>query len=226
MKIEILFPELCNLYGDLANIKYLKKCLPDAEFIETSILDNPRFADDNIDLIYLGSMTEKTQEKVIEKLRPYTETIKKLINENINFLFTGNSFEILGQYIEQETGEKIECLGIINTFAKREMFNRYNGLYLGRFNEIELVGFKAQFSLSYGDNNDNYFSIAEKGIGINRNNNLEGIKINNFIGTYILGPILILNPLFTKYLLQQLGVESTKIAFEQVSFESYNQRLN
>ena len=27
---------------------------------------------------------------------------------------------------------------------------------------------------------------------------LEGIKINNFIGTYLLGPLLILNPLFTK----------------------------
>lgn len=27
MKIEILFPEFCNLYGDISNIKYLKKCL-------------------------------------------------------------------------------------------------------------------------------------------------------------------------------------------------------
>ena len=25
MKIEVLFPEVCNLYGDLANIRYLKK---------------------------------------------------------------------------------------------------------------------------------------------------------------------------------------------------------
>lgn len=25
MKIEILFPEFCNLYGDISNIKYLKK---------------------------------------------------------------------------------------------------------------------------------------------------------------------------------------------------------
>ena len=25
MKIEILFPEICNLFGDMGNIKYLKK---------------------------------------------------------------------------------------------------------------------------------------------------------------------------------------------------------
>ena len=28
MKAEILFPEVCNLYGDLQNIYYLKRCCP------------------------------------------------------------------------------------------------------------------------------------------------------------------------------------------------------
>ena len=27
MKIEMLYPEVCNLFGDISNIKYLKKCL-------------------------------------------------------------------------------------------------------------------------------------------------------------------------------------------------------
>ena len=31
MKIEILFPEYCNLFGDYGNMMYLKACLPDAE---------------------------------------------------------------------------------------------------------------------------------------------------------------------------------------------------
>ena len=25
--VEILFPEFCNLYGDISNMKYLKKCI-------------------------------------------------------------------------------------------------------------------------------------------------------------------------------------------------------
>lgn len=28
MKIEVLFPEICNLYGELGNIKFLKKSYP------------------------------------------------------------------------------------------------------------------------------------------------------------------------------------------------------
>ena len=32
--IEELFPEVCNLFGDMGYMRYLKLCLPDAEFIE------------------------------------------------------------------------------------------------------------------------------------------------------------------------------------------------
>ena len=30
MKIEVLYPEICNLYGDLGNIRYLSEELPGA----------------------------------------------------------------------------------------------------------------------------------------------------------------------------------------------------
>ena len=35
MKIEVLFPEFCNLFGDAYNMVYLEKTLPEAEFIRT-----------------------------------------------------------------------------------------------------------------------------------------------------------------------------------------------
>ena len=39
MTVEVLFPKLCNLYGDIKNMDYLRLCLPEAEFIETQITD-------------------------------------------------------------------------------------------------------------------------------------------------------------------------------------------
>ena len=110
MKIEILFPEFCNLFGDISNMKYLKKCLPDEEYIETSVDSEPAFVTQDVNFIYLGAMTERTQEKVIQKLLPYTKRIKELIEKNVVFLFTGNAVEILGKYIENEDGSKIEGL--------------------------------------------------------------------------------------------------------------------
>ena len=59
MKIEILFPEICNLFGDMGNMKYLKKCLPNAEFVSTAFGDKPLFADEQPNLIYLAPSNEK-----------------------------------------------------------------------------------------------------------------------------------------------------------------------
>lgn len=226
MKIEILFPEFCNIYGDYGNILYLKKCLPEAEFIETSLNEEPEFIKGDVDLVYMGSMTEKVQEKIIKKLMPYKETIKNQIDEEKAFLLTGNSFEIFGRYIENEDKTQIEGLGIIDIYSKREMFNRYNSIFLGKFKDIEIVGFKDQFAHQYGDNSETYFAEAIRGAGLNRKSKLEGIKIKNFIGTSILGPLLPLNPIFTKYYLQNiLNIENAEVAYEKDAMEAYEKRL-
>lgn len=226
MKIEILYPELCNLNGDIGNIQYLKRCLPEAEMIETAISEEPAFNTvEDISLIYMGTLSEHSQEIVIQKLKPYKEKIEELIQKGQVFLFTGNSIEVLGEYIENEDGSKIEALGIFKVHAKRNMLHRHNSFFLGKYEEIELLGFKSQFTMLYGENSQNYFAKVEMGIGINEESKLEGIKQNNFIGTYIIGPILILNPLFTIKLLQMMGVQEPKLALEKEVTEAYNVRL-
>lgn len=223
--VEILFPEFCNLYGDISNIKYLKKCIPEANFIETSFCDEPAFVSKEVNLIYMGPMTEKMQEKVIKKLKPYKEKIEELIEKNVVFLITGNALEIFGKYIENEDGSKIEGLNIFDIYAKRNMLKRHNSIFVGKYEDIEVVGFKSQFTFAYGDNEQNYFAKVEKGIGLNPESTLEGIQKNNFIATYLIGPILILNPKFTKKILEKMGVENINIAFEEDVQKAYEQRL-
>ena len=133
MKIEILFPEYCNLFGDMSNMGYLKQCLPHGEFIETALDSEPRFLTEPMDLVYLGPMTERGQERVIEKLMPYKERIRALIQEGRVFLFTGNAVEVLGTSIEKEDGGKIHCLGLYPLTAKRDMMHRHNSDFEGEF---------------------------------------------------------------------------------------------
>ena len=88
-----------------------------------------------------------------------------------------------------------------------------------------ILGYKSQFTMLYGDNSNGYFATVDLGIGINEKSKLEGIRKNNFLATYIIGPILILNPLFTKKLLSLMGVKEPKLAFEEEVLESYNIKL-
>lgn len=223
--IEILFPEFCNLYGDISNMKYLKQCIPNANFIHTSFNEEPTFVKNDVDMIYMGPMTENMQEKVIKKLSKYTKRIQELIEKNVVFLITGNAIEIFGKYIENEDGSKINCLGIFDIYAKRNMMKRHNSMFVGKYEEIDIVGFKSQFTLSYGNNEECYFAKVEKGIGLNEESELEGIQKNNFIATYLIGPILILNPKFTKKILNKMGITKKNIAYEEDVVAAYEQRL-
>lgn len=105
------------------------------------------------------------------------------------------------------------------------MMNRHNSYEIGKFEDIEVVGFKSQFTMMYGDNSNNYFLELKAGVGLNPDTKLEGIKENNFIGTYLIGPILILNPLFTEKLLKMMGVENTTVALNEDVMNAYEERL-
>lgn len=225
MKIEILFPEFCNLFGDGGNIKYLKMCLPDATYIETSIKEEPAFMSEDVNLIYMGPMTENAQIKVIEKLKPYKERIKELIEKDTTFLFVGNALETLGKYIEIEDGSRIEALGIFDVYAKRNILDRKSSLLIGKYEDLEVVGFRSQFTELYGEFSKNYFLEIEMGTGVNPKTKLEGIKEHNFIGTYVIGPLLILNPLFTVELLKMMGVKKPNLALGEDVIAAYEERL-
>ena len=143
-------------------------------------------------------------------------------------LFTGNAFEILGKYIEDEEQNKIEGLGIIDTYAIIDRKHRYNTLFLGELNceeKLKILGFKATFSFSYTDNTKDYFCKSIRGCGNHKESNLEGIRIKNLFGTYLIGPLLIINPKFTKYIMRLLGEDNPELQFEKEAMDCYEEKL-
>ena len=224
-KVEILFPEICNLFGNMYNIKYLQETTDEIEVINTELTQKPKFLDEKVDMVYIAPMTEKSQELVINALKQYKDEIKKKIDENQIILAIGNALEIFGDYIENEDDSKIEALGLTGLYAKRDMMHRYNSLFLGEFENMKIEGFKSQFSMSYGDNSQNYLFEAIRGDGLNKETKFEGIKINNFMGTYVLGPLLVVNPQFTKYILKLMDINVEKVAFEEIANKCYDIRL-
>ena len=225
MKIEILFPEVCGLFGDSQNPTYLKACLPDAEFIETSLLDEPYFVNNVPDMIYIGSMSEATQRRVIDKLSPYKDRLAELVESNTPILATGNAGEIFTKRIDYVTENiKAEGLGFFELTVSTDLFRRYNGKVLAELNGMKIVGFRSQFSFVYGDNSQNYFVKCLRGDGINKQSKLEGFRKNNLICTQILGPILPLNPYFCEYFISLTGT-TCEAAYREAAIAAYEQHI-
>ena len=224
MTIEVLFPETCCLYGDLQNAKYLAAA-SGASIRWTAFSDVPLFAGETPDLLYIGSAPESAQERAAAALMPYKERLRELIDGGANILATGNAAELFGTRVTGDDGADFPCLGLFDYEARREMMNRYNGLYLGKFGDMDIVGFKSQFSHTYGAGDLPPLFETVRGDGRNRAEKPEGIHVQNFMATYLLGPMMILNPDFAKYVLTLMGVSEPKLPFEQAAYDAFRKRL-
>ena len=163
MKIEILYPELCTLYGDKGNMQYLKLCLPDAEFVETTLNAKPLFLTEDIDLVYMCSMSEKSQEVILSRLLPLKEEIFRAFDAETVFFFVGNALELLGKYIKREDGSKVEALAYLNSYSVRQTPNRFNTLMKAKFDDITLLGYTSRFSHTFGIPEQESFCKVEMG---------------------------------------------------------------
>jgi len=231
LTIEVLYPEIANLHGDNANIEYLVQCRPDARVIRTGLTDTPAFVTEPVDLVYLGPMTENGQLKAITHLRPYREHIEALIESGTTFLFTHNAVEVLGTRIRNaEMNYDEPGVGIFELESTVAMFGRYNGKVMGTVPgvaaEHPVLGYKSQFSMVSAPESLPGFLTADRGIGRNTTMAVEGVRRNNFIGTSLIGPLLVVNPHFTRSLLAQLDLDTEPVlAHESLAIAAYDARL-
>ena len=218
MVIEILYPDICNRYGDRGNILFLKENLSNSTIIETRVNEVPYFVNHNVDMLYMGSASEAKQSMIIDRLKPYKDRIIELINQDKMFLLTGNSLEIFAKNI-YENGIVINTgLAILDVEVERNYQKRVNSIFKGKYQDLTILGFQSQFD-SYKSNMEPLFEM-EYGINSFSKANFEGVKYKNLIATTLLGPLLILNPEFSLKILNM-----TELKYQSQLFSAYNKRL-
>lgn len=225
MKIEILFPEICNLCGDLMNVRYLQQSCPEIEVVETDLKSRPRFLDEEIALVYLGSATERGLELIVQALTPVKAELQAKLAAGQLMLVTGNALDALSLSADSDEGWHLDGLGLLPTRARYRMMQRHNSFYLGKFGEMDIVGFKSLFGHTYEAPETDALFTTVRGIGRNENTALEGWRVGNLLATYVTGPLLVLNPPFAQYILQLMGVEHPTIAFEEAAMDAYRIRV-
>lgn len=228
MKIEVLYPEVCNLCGDLMNIRYLQKCCPEIEVVETDLKSRPAFLDGAIDLVYMGCATEKGLQLSAAALMGVKDEIAAKLDNGQRMLLTGNALDVFGESVDSDEGLHINGLGLLPTKARYTMMNRHNSFFLGTFGAdgetMDIVGFKSLFGHTYGAPAGKALFTVRRGVGRNPDTAEEGFVRGGLMATYLTGPLLPLNPPFTKWLLRQLGADGT-LAFEEAATEAYRIRV-
>lgn len=198
--ILYLYYDLMNLYGEIGNIKVLTKCL-DEEGIKykvdkLSINDKIDFK--SYDFIYIGMGTENNQRIVLEDILKYKEDIKEYIENDGFILSTGNSLELFGKSIND-----IDALDIFP----------YTSAFCNTIVGDALVKCFKTKNLTLGFQNRRS-CITENKYDLYEDCTL-GVNYKNFYGSYLLGPLLVRNPEFTKFLIESL-LESKEYEYKKL----------
>ncbi|MDR0436389.1 MAG: hypothetical protein LBH11_06490 [Propionibacteriaceae bacterium] len=230
MIIEQLFPEVANLYGDSFNVRLLALSRPAATVIETKLGDTPAFAlRDDIDLVYLGSMTENGQRQVMGALAPYRERLVALAQAGKRFLFTGNALDLVGERVTNpDMGYEFAGLGLFPFTTMLRMYQRINDKVLCVGDGEPVVGFKSTFShrtpLATAASANWSWAKVVRGLGLATGLD-EGARLGGLTASDILGPLLPLNPPYAKALLADLGAGDAPLVHEQALTRAYGARL-
>ena len=236
MKIKLvhLYYDLMNLYGESGNVKAIKEFFKKQDInIEIYFLttkDNINFND--YDIFYMGMGNSINQLIILEDLLNRKKDIKNAIDNGKYFFFTGNSFELLGEYLIDSEGNKIKCLNIFNYYTKINSLDnstlfRIVGEVVASASLIDepILGFQNRSGIIY--NNDFPLFKILSGTGDKPKDINEGFNYKNFYGTHLLGPLFIRNPYLTNYFIKKIINEKNKnykikLVNDTIEFKAYN----
>lgn len=239
IRILHLYHDLMNLYGEYGNIAVLCKYLEDAgievQLDKLSVGDSFNITDYNF--IYCGAGTEKNQKTALADLLTHKDELKVYADNNGTALFTGNSLEMLGNSICDKNGNSFEALSLVDFSAYQggESYKKYitanpndselikndtritgDSIFNADFIEQPLVGFVNKCGFIKG--NFNPLFLVAYGIGNSRSDKADGLRMNNILGTYLTGPILVKNPAMLDYVVSLITNGNAK----KQSYDSQN----
>ena len=229
MKILHLFHDMMNLYGEYANLLVLERYLSEygqqVQIDTLGVYEQKDISD--YDLYFMGAGTERKQKLALEELKKYAAPLKDAYENGKVFLFTGNSFELLGKSLTDAAGRVYNCLGLFS-FETVEGNRRIVGDCLGgcALFEEAVVGFMNKCSKTTGISNPLF--TLQMGFGNEAEKGPEGICEKNFFGTHLTGPILTKNPSMlreiTKRLIGKADPQIT-IPYMQQAYETTSRAL-
>lgn len=207
MKLIIthLYYDLLNLYGESGNVKALKTILEEQgiEVIVEFKTITDDFDFDQTNLIYMGAGTEENQKIVLKHMLKQKEAFIKAKEKGTFFLITGNAIELFGSSLTQER-KKTKALNFFNYTSTEEPFRIVDeALFKCNLINDYILGFQNQNRVIKNNKQNPLFEVV-KGTGSYPHSKVEGIKEGNFYGSYLIGPLLVRNPSFLKYLIEQL----------------------
>ncbi|WP_312644381.1 hypothetical protein [Hydrogenoanaerobacterium sp.] len=207
-----LYDDLLDLYGDSGNLTILcdrlNKMGIDTRISRLSLGDNLDFS--LYHMVYIGPGKAKNVARASGHFQKYSELATQAVANGVIFLVTGNARLLFGKSFTGFDGGTYEGIGLFD-YTARETGNVFISDVVASpvfAPDVRGYGFINRTAHIDGNSGDYLFTL-QSGAGDNETETAhEGNLVNNFFGTWQLGPVLVKNPHLLNELLRRLTGEN------------------
>jgi lipid II isoglutaminyl synthase (glutamine-hydrolysing) len=196
LRFLALYPEQMNIYADRGNVLFLQRrcewrCI---NFAYASAGPGEEFDPAAHDFIYLGGGQDRDQRAVAADMVESKQAAMAAATEGgAVVLAVCGGYQLLGGSYQLDE-ESLPGLGLVNLETVRSPGSRLIGnvaieVDLGDGPRV-LAGFENHGGRTHLGGGATALGKALKGFGNNGEDGLEGVRLNNLIGTYLHGPLL------------------------------------
>ncbi|HJP81135.1 MAG TPA: glutamine amidotransferase [Candidatus Saccharimonadales bacterium] len=198
-----LYPQDMNIYGDWGNTLVLKRRLEWHGYSVELLAYNPGDSfPDKVDLIVGGGGQDSGQDKVQNDLLSIGQTLHDLAEADVPMLMICGLYQLFGRFFVTQDGHTIKGIELldIETHAGPE---RLVGNIVTESSFGELIGYENHSGQTFLGKNVKPLGKVTKGAGNNGQDDTEGAKYKNIIGSYLHGSLLPKNPKLADHLIEQ-----------------------
>lgn len=204
LRLLQLYPNDMNIYGDWGNVLTLKRRAEWHGYKVQLLEYNPGEAfPDNIDLIVGGGGQDSGQTVIQNDLQKIAPHLKKLADKGTPMLVICGLYQLFGNFFTTKEGVTIPGIGIfdIETHGGTE---RLIGNIITESSDFgQIIGYENHSGLTYLAKGVKPLGKIIRGAGNNGQDESEGARYKNVIGSYLHGSLLPKNPAIADFLIEQ-----------------------
>lgn len=204
LRILQLYPRDMNIYGDWGNVLTLQRRAQwhgyEVELLEYNPGDTLPEA---IDILIGGGGQDSGQSVIQDDLQKIAPHLQSLAENGTPMLAICGLYQLFGRFFKTKDGVVIPGVGIfdIETHGGPE---RLIGNIITESSDFgRIVGYENHSGLTYLGKNVQPLGKVIRGAGNNSQDEAEGARVHNVIGSYLHGSLLPKNPRIADWLIEQ-----------------------
>lgn len=208
LRILQLYPRDMNIYGDHGNALVLARRAHWHGYEVELLSYNPGDPfPEQVDLVIGGGGQDSGQDKIQADLLGIGETLHTLANDGVPMLMICGLYQLFGKFFKTQDGHIIQGIGLfdLETHAGPERLIGNIVTHSNAFGNI--IGYENHSGQTFLGTSVKPLGTVQKGAGNNGQDDTEGARCKNVIGSYLHGSLLPKNPAIADFLIEKAATK-------------------